>query len=50
MLSAVSALMKKKSFWLIGLVAGAIGVGYLTYAWALYPEFAPPAAKSAPTK
>jgi hypothetical protein len=47
MLSAIAALMKKKSFWLIGLVTGAVGVGYLTYAWALYPEFAPPAAKVA---
>ncbi|MEY4402870.1 MAG: hypothetical protein RIR91_905 [Verrucomicrobiota bacterium] len=49
MLSAIAALMKKKSFWLIGLVTGAVGVGYLTYAWALYPEFAPPAAKVAAT-
>ncbi|MEY4034065.1 MAG: hypothetical protein RL492_1259 [Verrucomicrobiota bacterium] len=49
MLSAIAALMKKKSFWLIGLVTGAVGVGYLTYAWALYPEFAPPAAKVAVT-
>jgi hypothetical protein len=39
MLSAIAALMKKKSFWIIGLAAGAIGVGYLTYAWALYPDF-----------
>ena len=49
MLSAIAALMKKKSFWLIGLVSGAIGVGFLTYAWALYPDFAPPAAKVAAT-
>jgi len=49
MLSAIAALMKKKSFWLIGLVTGAVGVGYLTYAWALYPDFAPPAAKVAVT-
>ena len=49
MLSAIAALMKKKSFWLIGLVTGAVGVGYLTYAWALYPEFTPPPAKVAAT-
>jgi hypothetical protein len=42
MLSAIAALMKKKSFWLIGLCAGAIGVGYLTYAWPLYEKFNPP--------
>jgi hypothetical protein len=45
MLSAISALMKKKAFWIIGLCAGAIGIGYLTYAWALYPDFVPPVAK-----
>jgi hypothetical protein len=41
MLSAIAALMKKKSFWLIGLIAGAIGVGFLTYAWPLYEKFHP---------
>ena len=41
MLSAIAALMKKKSFWLIGLIAGAIGVGYLTYAWPLYERIHP---------
>ena len=50
MLSAIAALMKKKSFWIIGMVTGLVGVGYLTYAWALYPEFAPPAAKVAAAK
>ncbi len=45
MLSAIAALMKKKVFWVIGLCAGAIGVGYLTYAWALYGDFVPPAKK-----
>ena len=38
MLSAISALMKKKSFWLVGLCAGAIGVGFLIYAWPLYEK------------
>jgi len=42
MLSAIAALMKKKSFWLIGLIAGAIGVGFLTYAWPLYEKLNPP--------
>ncbi len=46
MLSAVSALMKKKSFWIVGLIAGSIGIGYLTYAWGLYPDFVPPAGKA----
>jgi hypothetical protein len=50
MLSAIAALMKKKSFWLIGLVAGLTGIGFLTYAWVLYPEFTPPAAKVAAVK
>ena len=49
MLSAIAALMKKKSFWIIGLCAGAIGVGYLTYAWPLYEKFnTPPAAPTHP--
>ncbi len=42
MLSAIAALMKKKVFWIIGLCAGAIGVGYLTYAWPLYEKINPP--------
>ena len=50
MLSAIAALMKKKAFWLIGLTAGTIGIGYLTYAWALYPDFTPPAKKVAVAK
>ena len=50
MLSAIAALMKKKSFWLIGLVAGLTGIGFLSYAWVLYPEFTPPAAKVAAVK
>lgn len=41
MLSAISALMKKQSFWLVGLVAGSIGVGFLTYAWPLYESINP---------
>lgn len=41
MLSAIAALMKKKSFWLLGLGAGMIGVGFLTYAWPLYEKFHP---------
>jgi hypothetical protein len=48
MLSAIAALMKKKAFWIIGLVNGVIGIGFLVYAWALYPEFTPPAKKVAP--
>ena len=39
MLSAIAALMKKKSFWLVGLSAGALGVSYLAYAWPLYERF-----------
>jgi hypothetical protein len=50
MLSAIAALMKKKVFWMIGLTAGAIGIGYLTYAWAIYPDFVPPAKKLAAAK
>ena len=50
MLSAIAALMKKKIFWLIGLVAGLIGIGFLSYAWVLYPEFTPPVAKVASAK
>ena len=42
MLSAIAALMKKKSFWLIGLIAGSVGVGFLTYAWPLYEKINPP--------
>jgi len=41
MLSAISALMKKKSFWIVGLCAGAIGVGFLVYAWPLYEKIHP---------
>jgi hypothetical protein len=41
MLSAIAALMKKKSFWIVGLCAGAIGVGYLVYAWPLYEKIYP---------
>ncbi|NBS03888.1 MAG: DUF4337 domain-containing protein [Verrucomicrobia bacterium] len=41
MLSAISALMKKKSFWIVGLCAGAIGVGFLVYAWPLYEKINP---------
>ena len=41
MLSAIAALMKKQSFWIVGLCAGAIGVGFLTYAWPLYEKFNP---------
>lgn len=47
MLSAIAALMKKRSFWVVGLCAGAIGVGYLVYAWPLYENFNPPPAKAA---
>ena len=50
MLSAISALMKKKSFWIIGLIAGSVGIGYLSYAWAFYPDFTPPAPKVDATK
>jgi len=50
MLSAIAALMKKKLFWVIGLCAGALGISYLTYAWALYPEFTPPVKKVAVAK
>ena len=42
MLSAIAALMKKQSFWIVGLCAGAIGVGFLTYAWPLYEKLNPP--------
>jgi hypothetical protein len=42
MLSAISALMKKKSFWIVGLCAGAIGVGFLLFAWPLYEKINPP--------
>ncbi len=41
MLSAIAALMKKQIFWLIGLCAGALGVGFLAYAWPLYEKFHP---------
>ncbi len=41
MLSAIAALMKKQIFWFIGLCAGALGVGFLAYAWPLYEKFHP---------
>lgn len=41
MLSAIAALMKKQIFWLIGLCAGTLGVGFLAYAWPLYEKFHP---------
>jgi hypothetical protein len=34
--------MKKKSFWIVGLCAGAIGVGFLLFAWPLYEKINPP--------
>ena len=40
MLSAIATLLKKKSSWVLGLVLGAIGLGYLLYAWPLYETFA----------
>jgi len=50
MLSAISALMKKKSFWIVGLCAGAIGVGFLSYAWPLYEKINPPPVSPIATK
>jgi hypothetical protein len=49
MLSAIAALMKRRSFWVIGLAAGAIGIGFLAYAWAFYPDFTTAAKKVAGT-
>ncbi len=50
MLSAISALMKKKSFWIVGLCAGSIGVGFLSYAWPLYEKINPPPVSPIATK
>ena len=50
MLSAISAIMKKKSFWIVGLCAGSIGVGFLSYAWPLYEKINPPPVSPIATK
>jgi len=42
MLSAIAGLMKQKTFWMIGLAAGAIGAALLIFVWVLYPDFVPP--------
>ncbi len=52
MLSAIATLLKKKSSWILGLVLGTIGIGYLLYAWPFYETLvgAPPAPAVAAAK